>query len=138
MNAIRFCLALGAILATGCTTPAVSYVSQHPELTPAQREIFTSGEIPAGDAVAGLTHEQVRLAMKGYPETFDKLDGQEAWVYVKKKKGTPSQQPASGTTGGRTDLRENAKPPEPNATVRTTVLFQGDRASRALVVREAQ
>src|SRR5436309_410391 len=77
-------LVLVGISFASCTSPGQSYVSKHPELSAAHRQIMATGKIPSGDAVAGMTHDQVRLAMNGAPATFDKINGEEAWIYLRK------------------------------------------------------
>jgi hypothetical protein len=69
-------------LFAACVNPARTYVTQHSELSPEQRKILLAGKIPDGDAVAGMTKEQVRLAMGADPDQFTKIDGQDAWVYL--------------------------------------------------------
>lgn len=66
----------------GCANPAASYVAQHPELSAEHRKILLEGKIRDGDAVAGLTKAQVRVAMRTPPDQFTTFNGQEAWVYL--------------------------------------------------------
>jgi hypothetical protein len=138
------CLLVGL---SGCATPGQTYVSQHPELSAEQRRMFVSGKVVNGDAVAGLTREQIRLIMGRDPTQFTRIDGQDAWVWVRERMlvtgpaeeqmgaerggagryagGTGASQygaEASGNSAGKIMLPE-----------RTTVYFQGNRASRAVV-----
>jgi outer membrane protein assembly factor BamE (lipoprotein component of BamABCDE complex) len=124
-----------------CTTPGQAYAKQHPELSPKQLEIFRKGRIPDGDAVAGLTQEQVKLAMGVEPAQYTKIDGQDAWVYVQKKLGPSGVTTMGDETRDRRDqrsqhslLEDEHHSPQDQAQVKTTVIFQGDRAVRADVV----
>jgi hypothetical protein len=65
-----------------CANPARTYVGQHPGLSPEHRKIMLAGKVPDGNAVAGMTKEEVRLAMGADPDQFTKIDGQDAWVYL--------------------------------------------------------
>src|SRR5260221_2234222 len=69
----------------GCVNQGSSYASKHPELSQAHRQILVSGKVPSGDAVAGMTREQVKMAMGGGPATLDKIDGPDAWGFAHKK-----------------------------------------------------
>lgn len=51
------------IFLSGCSTPSSQYVKAHPELPSAHRKILITGEIPGGNAVEGMTKEQIRLAV---------------------------------------------------------------------------
>jgi hypothetical protein len=133
-----FLLAVACVLA-GCASSAQSYIAKHPELSADQRKILKSGIIPDGIAVAGMTKEQIRLAMGSDPNQFTKVDGADAWVYVREKTGdtmmmpndeTYGRSPGMQTTGGMLDTQA------PTRTFRTTIVFQGDRAVRAEVSEE--
>jgi outer membrane protein assembly factor BamE (lipoprotein component of BamABCDE complex) len=86
---MKRCIFLSVALAVaglaGCANPGQIYANKHPELTPAQRSIMSRGVIPTGDEVAGLTRAQIKLAMGGDPTTFDKIDGEDVWIYTHKK-----------------------------------------------------
>ncbi len=139
------CLILAGL--PGCATPGQTYASHHPELSVEQRNIFQAGKIPNGNAVAGLTREQVRLIMGRDPSQFTKVDGDDVWVWV--REGLPVAGPAEEQMGaelggvGRneggmgasrygTEASGNSAPKAARP-ARTTVYFQGDRATRAEV-----
>ena len=132
---------------SGCASPGQTYVSQHPELSAEQRKIFLAGKIANGDAVAGLTREQIRLIMGRDPTQFTKANGQDAWVWVREElpeTGHFEEQMGTERGGiGRDAGGGGASQYGPEAagnsaakampTVRTTVYFQGNRATRAEV-----
>ena len=120
-----------------CSNPGLDYANKHSELTPVQRQIITSGKIPAGDAVAGLTHDQVKVAMRGFPNTFDKVNGEEAWIYVRKK-ALPVGEEQVPSPSARRDSPDASFPAAGvyDMNERTTVYFQGDRATHAEVTQE--
>ena len=129
-------------LFAGCVNPAKSYASKHPELTPAQRLIFTRGSIPSGDAVAGLSREQVKIAMGGDPVTYDKINGEDVWVYAHKKMvGNPSFDGGERPGNSRMETdhsfsRTEDLGPRTDVDVKTSIFFQGDRATHALESEE--
>ena len=125
----------------GCTTPGQTYAKQHPELSAEQLQIFNTGKIPDGTAVAGMTQEQVKLAMGIEPAQYTKIDGQDAWVYVQKKLTTTGITSGNDMQLNRRDSRSQhalgegeSHAPADQAQIKTTVYFQGDRATRAEVV----
>ena len=123
-------------LSAGCTTttPGQAYAKQHPELTEAQRKIFLDGLIPDGDDVKGLTKEQIRIAMHSDPAQFDRIDGMEAWVFVKPPVGATLDELRSGAAGLPAGSSNSAiEDTRDKRGKRTTVLFDGDRAVRATV-----
>lgn len=136
-------LFLLASLCAGCANPAHSYVSKHPELPAAHREILHNGRIPAGTACAGMTQEQVRLAMGGFPTSQDRIGGEEAWIYSRKKLVATEfvgiEDQFSGSSSLKTDSSGSADNVgrQTDAVVKTTVFFNGDRATHATVT-EAQ
>ena len=132
---------------SGCATPGQTYASQHPELSAEQRGIFQSGKIPNGSAVAGLTREQVRLIMGRDPSQFTKVNGEDAWVWVRERMPVagPAEEQMGAEMGvvGRdsggggvsrygTEAAGNSASRETKP-ARTTVYFQGGRATRAEV-----
>jgi outer membrane protein assembly factor BamE (lipoprotein component of BamABCDE complex) len=137
---IVFFLPLTAFLCLGCETPGGAYVKRHPELSPQQRKILTERKITDVNAVAGLTKEQIRLAM-GEPTQFDSIEGGEAWIFVRLKsdRSSSSSGPSGtemGTPGvGGSGMAPSMGPKEriENGNVRTTIFFEGDRAVRATV-----
>jgi outer membrane protein assembly factor BamE (lipoprotein component of BamABCDE complex) len=140
MIILRILLLLAGMAVAGCANPGQLYVSQHPEMKPAHRQILTTGKIPSGDAVAGLTRDEIRLAMGGPPAVFDKFNGQETWSYLKKNTAPLDPVPSgSGSSGSRSrpaDLRTELGDADLNVNVRTTIFFQADRATRAEVTQE--
>jgi outer membrane protein assembly factor BamE (lipoprotein component of BamABCDE complex) len=81
---IAFFVFLTTSIFLGCQTPpGVKYAKQHPELTPQQRTIFTEKKVTDINAVAGLTKEQIRIAL-GEPTQFDHQEGSEVWIYVRR------------------------------------------------------
>jgi len=123
-------------LSAGCTTttPGQAYAKQHPELTEAQRKIFLDGLIPDGDDVKGLTKEQIRIAMHSDPAQFDRIDGMEAWVFVKPPVGATLDELRSGAAGLAPGSSNSAiEDTRDKRGKKTTVLFDGGRAVRATV-----
>ena len=140
-------LCLLAAVLSGCATPGQTYAGQHPELSAEQRKIFQSGKIPNGTAVAGLTREQVRLVMGRDPTQFTKVNGEDAWVWVRERLSVvgPAEEQMGTEMGGvgrdsggggasryGTEASGNSAPREMKP-ARTTVYFQGGRATRAEV-----
>jgi outer membrane protein assembly factor BamE (lipoprotein component of BamABCDE complex) len=129
----------------GCASPASTYAGKHPELSAEQRKILTTGKIPAGGEVAGMTREQVRLAMGSDPAQFTKIEGNDAWVYVREKDpgavqlgGFADTHPSGAGSGAYgSQVPDFPEPGTEKRNVRTTILFQGDRAIRAEVSEEA-
>jgi outer membrane protein assembly factor BamE (lipoprotein component of BamABCDE complex) len=138
---ISLLLAAVAGAFASCSAPGQTYAKQHPELSAQQVQILNTGKIPDGTAVAGMTQEQVKLAMGIEPAQYTKVDGQDAWVYVQRKMSTAGITATNESELDRRDSRsqhalgegENHAP-ESQAQIKTTVYFQGDRATRAEVV----
>ena len=140
-------LFLIAAALSGCATSGQTYARQHPGLSAEQRKIFLSGKITNGTAVAGLTREEVRLVMGRDPSQFTKVNGDDAWVWV--REGLPMVGPAEeqmGTelggvgrdSGGGGTGRYGSEAAGSSAVhevrpSRTTVYFHGGRATRAEV-----
>ena len=126
-------------LLAGCANPGQSYVQQHPELTAEQRKVMAAGRLKNGDAVAGLTREQVRLVMGRDPDQFTKIGSEDAWVWMRVKVigfGPGLTQPVDDAGTGRRDETARGVPDAGSATTgqeRTTVYFQGNRATRVVV-----
>ncbi|MEI9894726.1 MAG: hypothetical protein WDN28_12765 [Chthoniobacter sp.] len=142
MNLTTSFLVLAVALAlAGCASPAQTYAKQHPELTAKQLQILNTGKIPDGDAVAGMTREQIQLAMGVEPAQYTKIDGQDAWIYVTKKLSPMSLTMANDATFNRRDDRSQhslaegeSHAPSDQPLVKTTVYFQGNQAVKADVV----
>jgi hypothetical protein len=135
---IPLILAVIACGLAGCATPGQTYAQQHPELPAAQLQILKTGKIPDGTAVAGMTQEQVKLAMGIEPAQYTKVDGQDAWVYVQKKLSASGFTAANQMDSNRRDNRSQhpmgegeSHAPEDQVQIKTTVYFQGDRATHA-------
>jgi hypothetical protein len=124
----------------GCASRGQTYAQQHPELSAAQRQIFATGKIPDGAAVAGMTREQVQLAMGMDPAQYTKIDGQDAWVFVSKKLSpmplTTTRADFQGPDNRNRSLMDEPdnQAPQNQAQTKTTVIFSGERAVRADVV----
>jgi outer membrane protein assembly factor BamE (lipoprotein component of BamABCDE complex) len=140
MNPSLLNLVVAALVLSGCASAGQSYARQHPELPQEQQQILTTGKIPDGDAVSGMTREQIRLAMGMDPTQFTKVNGQDAWVFVQKKPyALGSTVTASGLdrpdNRNRDYMAENAAlVPEVRPETKTIIYFQGNRATRAEVV----
>lgn len=135
------------IALSGCATSTQTYADQHPELSAEQRKIFAAGRIPNGEAVAGLTREQVRLIMGRDPAQFTKANGQDVWVWVKEQMptiGRPVEQMGAerggvGRDAGGSGVSQDglaaadSSAPVKALPMRTAVYFQGNFATRAEV-----
>jgi len=84
MKAACFLAVLGIFCFAGCSTPGSQYVRAHPELSAAHREILTTGTIPGGGAVEGMTKEQVISAI-GPPESMQATKDMETLYYVEER-----------------------------------------------------
>ena len=149
MRIARLLPGLGLLAAAlaGCATPAQNYARQHPELSAEQRRIFQAGKIANGDPVAGLTREQIRLIMGRDPSQFTKVNGEDAWVWVRERLpqvGPVDEQIGTelggvGRDAGGSGASRYGPEAAGNSAVtevspgRTTVYFQGNRATRAVV-----
>ena len=142
-SALFTLLALAAAgLFTGCTTPCQDYIAQHPELKPEHRKIMAAGVFKDHDPVAGMTRDAVRLTMGTDPAQVTKIDGEDAWIWIKKKgdsltmidETNHSGGPGSGTFNGLP--ADNDHEPRKRSIVRTTVFFRGDLATRVDVTEE--
>lgn len=116
MKSLGFIALLSLSLLAGCSTPGSTYAKAHPELSSAHRQILVEGKIPGGSAVGGMTQEQVRMAI-GNPSTFEKINGEDAWVY------DHETFPAIGT---KDDFASTANQ-------KMTIFFRGDRAEYAQI-----
>jgi len=141
---MRFALLLAAVLSlAACANPGKGYADRHPELTPVQRRIFTTARIPSGEDVAGLTREQVKIAMGGDPTTYDKADGSDVWIYARRKSvgrdlDAPLRQPNSALDSTRSFTDTAAFDAHGDVMEKTSVFFQGDRATHARVIEEKE
>src|SRR5215207_4438195 len=84
MKAACFLAVLGIFCFAGCSTPGSQYARLHPELPAAHREILSTGTIPGGSAVEGMTKDQVTLAV-GNPTRVEKFNGGVVWIYVRQR-----------------------------------------------------
>jgi len=141
MKATCFLAVLAMLSFSGCSTPGSQYAKDHPELSPAHRQILQTGEIPGGLAVDGMTKEQIRLA-KGNPTRSETLNGQDVWVYVHERfsdmasRDDRSSPFNSGMSSQRT-LRETANLGSHHSVNEvTTIFFQENRATYTKLSRE--
>jgi hypothetical protein len=142
------CLAALGLLA-GCVSAGQAYVKKHAELSPEHRKMILTGKVPAGEAVAGMTKEEVRLAMGKDPAQFTTIDGVYAWVYANEK-GTENKPEGhhrgGGKGGGGGHGGKSSKSPDETANqsqgesseqsghgpMQTTIFFNGDRATKVV------
>lgn len=138
-----FVLALAAtLLCAACTSSQQTYVAHHPELSPEQKKMIVLGKITDQAAVAGMTREQICLAMGGEPSQLTKINGEDAWVWLKSKPPELAdfREPDRTNTGSGNMSRPQQfmDEPEPAARpkMRTTVFFDGDKATHVDVTEE--
>ncbi len=142
-SALPVLLALAvAGLSTGCTTPRQDYMAGHPELKPEHRKIMVAGAFKDHDPVAGMTRDAVRLTMGTDPAQMTTVNGEDAWIWIKKKGDSLTMLDAPNHTGGPgagtfSGLpADNGEEPKKRFIVRTTVFFRGDTATRVDVTEE--
>ncbi len=143
-SALFTLLALAAAsLFTGCTTPRQDYMAQHPELKPEHRKIMAAGVFKDNDPVAGMTRDAVRLTMGTDPAQVTTINGEDAWIWVKKKGDSLTMIDESNHSGGSGSGTFSGLPPDngddpkkKRSIVRTTVFFRGDLATRVDVTEE--
>jgi outer membrane protein assembly factor BamE (lipoprotein component of BamABCDE complex) len=146
MKSLFFLLVAAAMLLflPGCATPGAGYAAKHPELTPGQRQILITGKIPPGEDVAGLTREQVKLAVGKDPATYDKVGDQDVWIYVQKKAVSRDKFADMRGNDGGTSSMENTHSftesedfaPRSDVDVKTRIFFRGNAATGAQVSEE--
>jgi len=137
---ISFLALVVAAALAGCATAGQAYAKQHPELPAQHRQILNTGKIPDGTAVAGMTREQVQLVMGVEPVQYLKVDGNDAWVYVKKTLSPMGINSGNDATFNRRDNRsqhslaegENHAPGD-QPTTKTTGYVDGETATHAEV-----
>jgi hypothetical protein len=89
-----------------------------------------------------MTQEQVRLAMGGFPTSQDRINGEEAWIYTRKKLVATEfvgiEDQFDRTASARSDSSGNADNIGRQAEVvmKTSIFFNGDRATHATVTEE--
>ncbi len=128
---------------SGCATPQQAYVNQHPELSAEHRKIIAAGRLVDHAPVAGMTREQIRLTMGVDPTQVTSINGEDAWVWVKKRgdsltlmdESDHGGSPGAGSFSGlpRDSEPETKKP----MIIRTTVFFHGNLATRVDVTAQA-
>lgn len=116
MKSLGFIALLSLSCLSGCSAPGAAYARAHPELSSAHRQILLEGKVPGGSAVDGMTQEQVRMAI-GNPSTFEKINGEDAWVYDHERF------PAINSKDDFTST----------ANQKMTIFFKGDRAEYAQI-----
>ena len=137
MTQVRVFALFGLFAFAACSNPGQDYAKNHPNMTSVQKHILMSGNIPAGTGVAGLTHDEVKLAMKGFPNTFDRINGEEAWIYVRKKAVPVGSTVDDVSPSSRRDMPDPpSNGPIYDVNERTTVYFTGDKATHAEVTQE--
>jgi len=131
-------------LLSACTNEGQIYAKKHPELTLAQRRILATGKIPDGTAVAGLTREQIRIAMGTDPYTIDRTSEEDVWIFSHKKAiskdpefaNTPANAVLDKTHGYGESNNNEENAPRVDVDVKTTVYFDGNIATHAHTVEE--
>jgi len=139
--AIPLVLLLAAGLLCGCSA-GQAYAKKHPELPPQQLQFLRTGKVPEGDGIAGMTREQVQIAMGMEPTQYTKVDGHDAWVYVRKSLGTTALTTDSASELDRRDNRTKgsllgSETPSPQNSDQTkiTIVFDGDVAIHAETIK---
>ena len=141
---IAFLVILTPALFLGCqSSPGKTYAKQHPELTPQQREIFMKKKVTDVSAVAGLTKEQLRIAL-GEPTQFENVEGVESWIYIRRNTEMDAENNMravmSGTDrGSMSGAGIGGTHPSdyvPVNNLRTTIFFNGNTATRATVFHD--
>ena len=141
MKTACFIASLAIVCLSGCSTPGSQYAKAHPELSPAHRQILTTGTIPGGGAVEGMTKEQVRLAA-GNPVRVEKLSGQDVWVYVRERfldidpRNDPSVKFGSGSNSQQNFTETSNLGPRPSIHEVKSIFFNGERATHTQLSRE--
>jgi len=97
--------------------------------------------MPGGEAVAGMTKEQVRLAMDGNPTTYRRINGQEVWIYANRgpslSKSVNDFSTAPDSTSERNrNFTETDEFAATHTRRRFMIYFQGDRAVRCQITEE--
>jgi hypothetical protein len=127
---------------SGCATPRQTYLNQHPEVSAEHRRLMEAGVLVDRDPVAGMTREQIRLTMGTDPFQVTKINGEDAWVWVKPKRDSltmvgETRRAKSPGAGSFSNMPGNDEPmPKARLVVRTTVFFRGDVATRVDVTEE--
>ena len=142
---IRHSLFVISLLLAACTNEGQIYAKKHPELSPAHRSIMASGRIPDGTAVAGLTRDQIRIAMGTDPYTIDREGNEDVWVFSHKKAVSANLENADARADatldkahGYTETERDQTAPRVDVDVKTSVYFDGNIATRARTVEEKQ
>lgn len=141
MKAAHLLAALAIACLAGCSTPGSQYAKAHPELSRAHRTILTTGIIPGGSAVEGMSKGLIRLAA-GDPARVEKLNRGDVWIFVRERfaEMSPGDDPHSQYGSGPSKQRnftENAHlGPRPVIREVTSIFFQGDRATHAGISQE--
>jgi hypothetical protein len=135
MTIARALCLLATLSCAGCANPGRTYADKHPETSAVHRQILVTGTIPDGNAIAGMSQEEVKIAMHGFPTSYDKINGEDAWVYVAKKSVPTTDRDDATTTSSngkpeRFSASDNGNP-ESTVNIKTTIYFQGGRATHA-------
>lgn len=141
MKVASFLAALAIACFSGCSTPGSQYAKAHPELSRAHRTILTTGIIPGGGDVGGMSKGLIRLAA-GDPARVEKVNGGDVWVYVRERLmdmspgDDPHAQFGSGPNKQRNFTETAQLGPRPMIKEVTSIFFQGDRATHAAISQE--
>ena len=134
-------LLLAAGLLSACVSAGQAYAKKHPELTPPQLQFLKTGKVPDGDAIAGMTREQVQIAMGVEPTQYTKVDGHDAWVYVRKSLSATPLTTNSTPELDRRDSRNKGSlmgsdlSSQSSDQNRTTIYFDGELATHAETIK---
>ena len=125
----------------GCASPGATYARAHPELSPMHRQILMSGKIPGGVAAAGMTMEQVKVAV-GNPRQREPLNGGEVWIFVHERfvDISPRDDAGAAFSSGPNSQRNFTETanlgPRPSVIEKARVFFRGDRVTQVQITRE--
>jgi hypothetical protein len=103
---------------------------------------MAAGTLKDRDPVAGMTRDAIRLTMGTDPSQMTTINGEDAWIWIKKKgdsltlmdESNHSGGPGAGSFSGMAS--DEGRAPKKRAIVRTTVFFRGDLATRVDVTEE--
>ena len=105
------------------------------------RQILMSGKIPGGVAAAGMTMEQVKMAV-GNPRQREPLNGGEVWIFVHERfvDISPRDDAGAAFSSGPNSQRNFTETanlgPRPSVIEKARVFFRGDRVTQVQITRE--
>lgn len=141
MNHLWLFALVAAFGFAGCATPGATYAKAHPKLSPVHRQIIITGRIPGGATAAGMTMEQVKVAV-GNPRQHEQLNGGEVWLYMHERFLDISPRDDVGAVFGsgpnsQRNFTETANlGPRPSVVEKARVFFHGDRVTQVQLTRE--